>query len=224
MIPSYAGGKFPLTTYLASQVRAILADPKRWAALPTQVCEWLEFQQERSLLPGAVGAPGRDLSAPRQVLHGRLPVRGAAGAPDARHAADAPAGAGAARGRSASSPPTIRSRSGRCATSAQLFEAGRPSLAALFDEDMLGDDLEAWLAELLPAEAHVPELRHHLRADRAPPSRPGEDRPAGDRLDRPRLRRAAHATSPTTSSCRRRAPTPRPGSSTSAGSAKCSCA
>ena len=52
MIPSYEGGKFPLTTYLASQVREILADPKRWAKLPTQVCEWLQFQQEKSLLPG----------------------------------------------------------------------------------------------------------------------------------------------------------------------------
>jgi ATP-dependent Lhr-like helicase len=29
----------------------------------------------------------------------------------------------------------------------QLFEAGRPALADLFDEDMLGDDLEAWLAD-----------------------------------------------------------------------------
>jgi ATP-dependent Lhr-like helicase len=28
-----------------------------------------------------------------------------------------------------------------------LFSAGRPSLAALFDEDMLGDDLEAWMAD-----------------------------------------------------------------------------
>jgi ATP-dependent Lhr-like helicase len=28
-----------------------------------------------------------------------------------------------------------------------LFAAGRPSLEALFDEDMLGDDLEAWMAE-----------------------------------------------------------------------------
>jgi ATP-dependent Lhr-like helicase len=28
-----------------------------------------------------------------------------------------------------------------------LFEAGKPSLQNLFDEDMLGDDLEAWLAE-----------------------------------------------------------------------------
>jgi ATP-dependent Lhr-like helicase len=29
----------------------------------------------------------------------------------------------------------------------QMFEAGNLSLADLFDEDMLGDDLEAWLAE-----------------------------------------------------------------------------
>ena len=49
MIPSYEGGKFPLTTYLASQVREILADPQRWASLPTQVCEWLQYQQENSL-------------------------------------------------------------------------------------------------------------------------------------------------------------------------------
>src|SRR5690606_17870117 len=27
------------------------------------------------------------------------------------------------------------------------FRAGRPSLADLFDEDMLGDDLDAWLSE-----------------------------------------------------------------------------
>ena len=72
MIPSYDGGKFPLTTYLASQVREILADPQRWATLPTQVCEWLQCQQESSRLPGAVGASGRDLPARRPLLHGRL--------------------------------------------------------------------------------------------------------------------------------------------------------
>ena len=30
---------------------------------------------------------------------------------------------------------------------AALMDAGRLDLARLFDEDMLGDDLEAWLAE-----------------------------------------------------------------------------
>ena len=92
-IPSFEGGKFPLTTYLASQVRAILADPARWAALPEQVREWLGYQKERSVLPGPVRPSGRDLSASRQVLYGGLPVRGAARAPDARHASDAAAGA-----------------------------------------------------------------------------------------------------------------------------------
>ena len=50
-VPSYAGGKFPLSTYLAEGVRAILADPGRWADLPPQVAEWLGLQKERSALP-----------------------------------------------------------------------------------------------------------------------------------------------------------------------------
>ena len=50
-VPSYAGGKFPLSTYLAEGVRAILADPGRWADLPPQVAEWLLLQKDRSALP-----------------------------------------------------------------------------------------------------------------------------------------------------------------------------
>jgi ATP-dependent Lhr-like helicase len=51
-VPSYEGGKFPLSTFLASRVRAILASPERWSTLPDQVHEWLAIQQERSRLPG----------------------------------------------------------------------------------------------------------------------------------------------------------------------------
>ncbi len=50
-VPSYAGSKFPLSTYLASGVREILSDPSRWAAMPMQVAEWLDLQRERSALP-----------------------------------------------------------------------------------------------------------------------------------------------------------------------------
>ena len=50
-VPSYAGGKFPLSTYLAARVRALLASPKAWKALPEQVADWLGLQQEKSLLP-----------------------------------------------------------------------------------------------------------------------------------------------------------------------------
>ncbi len=52
-VPSYAGGKFPLSTYLAERVRALIADPKRWRALPEQVREWLRIQRLRSVIPRA---------------------------------------------------------------------------------------------------------------------------------------------------------------------------
>ena len=50
-VPSYAGGKFPLSTYLAARVRKLLASPEAWGALPEQVADWLRLQKEKSLLP-----------------------------------------------------------------------------------------------------------------------------------------------------------------------------
>ena len=37
MVPIYAGSKFPLTTYLAEHIRAMMADPESWHELPLQV-------------------------------------------------------------------------------------------------------------------------------------------------------------------------------------------
>ncbi len=50
-IPSYTGGKFPLSTFLADRVRAMLASPEQWQSLPGQVRRWLELQREFSSLP-----------------------------------------------------------------------------------------------------------------------------------------------------------------------------
>ena len=50
-IPSYAGGKFPLSTFLAARVRAILATPKEWDKLPDEVSSWLHAQRLKSRLP-----------------------------------------------------------------------------------------------------------------------------------------------------------------------------
>ncbi len=53
-IPSYAGGKFPLSTFLsAARVRELVHDPSHWRALPDQVAEWLMLQQQRSIIPDA---------------------------------------------------------------------------------------------------------------------------------------------------------------------------
>jgi ATP-dependent Lhr-like helicase len=50
-VPAYAGSRMPLTTYLAAEVRAILHDQSRWPALPEEVREWLALQALRSVLP-----------------------------------------------------------------------------------------------------------------------------------------------------------------------------
>jgi ATP-dependent Lhr-like helicase len=41
----------PLTTHLAARVRAILHDPKAWKALPAPVQEWLRLQRHASQMP-----------------------------------------------------------------------------------------------------------------------------------------------------------------------------
>ena len=50
-IPSYNGGKFPLTTFLAERVRQMIHDPAQWDALPAPVREWFEVQVRRSSIP-----------------------------------------------------------------------------------------------------------------------------------------------------------------------------
>ena len=50
-IPSYAGGRMPLSSHLADTVRGILGTEEEWEALPEPVKYWLKHQKERSDLP-----------------------------------------------------------------------------------------------------------------------------------------------------------------------------
>lgn len=52
-IPSYDGGKLPMTTHLSLRVREMLQNPKGWGGLPENVSDWLSLQREKSALPGA---------------------------------------------------------------------------------------------------------------------------------------------------------------------------
>jgi ATP-dependent Lhr-like helicase len=145
-VPAYQGGKFPLSTYLADRVRGILSDPRVWKNLPTQVCEWLEIQQWRSQMPGR-----RELlveTFPRANKHylvcypfeGRLAHQtlGMLLTRRLERARLRPLGFVANE--------YALAIWGLGDVAARLAD-GELSLAALFDEDMLGDDLEAWLAE-----------------------------------------------------------------------------
>ncbi len=54
-VPSYAGGRMPLSTMLATRVRAMLADRAAWPHLPPQVQEWLKLQDWKSEMPDPDG-------------------------------------------------------------------------------------------------------------------------------------------------------------------------
>jgi ATP-dependent Lhr-like helicase len=145
-VPAYEGGKFPLSTYLAARVRDLIADHHAWRALPEQVREWLEIQEWRSLLP-----PAGDLlveTFPRATKHhlvcypfeGRLAHQTLGMLLTRRLERARLRPLGFVANEYALAVWTL-------GDVGQAIENGRVSLAALFDEDMLGDDLEAWLAE-----------------------------------------------------------------------------
>ncbi|MEM6811311.1 MAG: ligase-associated DNA damage response DEXH box helicase [Pseudomonadota bacterium] len=50
-IPSYAGGRMPLSTHLSNAVRGMIGNPNTWAGFPEQIQFWLKLQQEKSSMP-----------------------------------------------------------------------------------------------------------------------------------------------------------------------------
>ncbi len=50
-VPSYVGGQMPLSTFLADGVRALLSKPAEWRGLPADVRDWLDLQQRFSVIP-----------------------------------------------------------------------------------------------------------------------------------------------------------------------------
>ena len=146
IIPSYNGGKFPLSTHLAWRVRAMLADANAWRRLPAPVAEWLELQKSLSLIPG------RD-----EVLIETFPRRGRhylVAYPFEGRLAHQTLGMLLTRrlDRAGARPLGFVANDYAMAVwglgdLSAMVASGRLDLAELFGEDMLGDDLDAWLAE-----------------------------------------------------------------------------
>ena len=86
-IPSYDGGKFPLSTHLAERVPAIIANPRQWQACPIPCANGSHPGRALRDRQRARGAGG-DLPARPAAFPGGLSVRRTPRAPDARHAAD----------------------------------------------------------------------------------------------------------------------------------------
>jgi ATP-dependent helicase Lhr and Lhr-like helicase len=145
-VPSYMGGKFPLSTYLAERVRKLLADKRAWNALPDQVRDWLSLQVHLSRVPGV-----RELvveTFPRADKHYLVcyPFEG--------RLAHQTLGMLLTRRleRARARPLGFVANEYALAVwglgdMSFMIRQGKLDLNALFDPDMLGDDLEAWLAE-----------------------------------------------------------------------------
>ncbi|MBU1538532.1 MAG: ligase-associated DNA damage response DEXH box helicase [Alphaproteobacteria bacterium] len=139
-IPSWGGSKFPMSTSLASRVRAMIQDRDHWRVLPPDVQEWLELQETRSVIPDA----GTLLveTFPRGSRHFLVAY---------------PFEGGLAH---ATLCMLLTRRLDRLGVGPLGFVCTDYSLAiwsikpmdaldlgALFEPDMLGDDLESWLEE-----------------------------------------------------------------------------
>lgn len=139
-IPSYGGQKFPLGTSLAARVRAMVEDRDHWRVLPPDVQEWLELQAERSLIPGAATLLVETFPRGSRHFLVAYPFEG--------------------RSAHTTLAMLLTRRLDRAGVGPLGFVVTDYSLAiwsigpmdqldldALFEPDMLGDDLESWLEE-----------------------------------------------------------------------------
>lgn len=145
-IPAYYGGKFPLSTYLADRVRQMLSDPAYWSGLPEQVSEWLKMQQWRSVLPKAGELlveifPRTDkFYMVMYPFEGRLAHQTLGMLLTRRLERFGARPMGFVASEYALAVWCLRDPG-------LMAQQGSFTFSDLFDEDMLGDDLEAWLAE-----------------------------------------------------------------------------
>jgi ATP-dependent Lhr-like helicase len=145
-VASYQGTRMAFTTHLADRVRGYLAEPARWHGLPGEVLEWLELQRRRSILPKA-----EELLIETFPRSGRefLVVYSFVG-----WNAHQTLGMLLTRRLERARARPLGFVANEYALAVwglgdlgRMIGAGSLSLAALFDQDMLGDDLDAWLAE-----------------------------------------------------------------------------
>ncbi len=178
MVPAYEGGRLPLTTNLADRVRGLLQTPDKWDLFPEQVRDWLKLQRGVSRLPGRA-----DLLVETFPRGDRWYL--VAYCFEGRNAHQTLGMLVTKRMERAGYAPL-----GFVATDYVLgiWSANQPrNVAVLFDQDMLGDDLEVLAGRQFHAETHVPKCRGDRRTDPAESPRGGKEPAPGDGEQRPDL-------------------------------------
>jgi ATP-dependent Lhr-like helicase len=137
-VPAYLGGRLPLSTHLAERVRGLLEDRRQWRGLPEAVAEWLRLQHWASTLPPADGLLVESFPRGQKAFTVAYCFEG--------------------RNAHQTLGMLLTRRMERAGLGPLGFVATDYVIAiwslepvedvdALFHEDMLGDDLEEWMAE-----------------------------------------------------------------------------
>ena len=137
-VPAYLGGRLPLSTHLAERVRGLLEDRRQWRGLPEAVAEWLRLQRWASTLPPADGLLVESFPRGQKAFTVAYCFEG--------------------RNAHQTLGMLLTRRMERAGLGPLGFVATDYVIAiwslepvedvdALFHEDMLGDDLEEWMAE-----------------------------------------------------------------------------
>ena len=143
-VPYYSGSKFPLTSFLAAEVRRMIADAAEGVSIHDQVDEWLQLQNMKSVLPGPDELLVETFPHGRRFFLALYPFEG--------RLAHQTLGMLLTRrlDRAGAKPMGFVATDYAIAIwmmkdVGRMLERGEPSVSELFSSDMLGDDLEEWM-------------------------------------------------------------------------------
>ena len=146
-IPSYNGGKFPLTQFLASRVRKMIHAREHWHTLPDQVREWFEIQDLRSTIPTEDELLIETFPRGQRNFLTCYPFEG--------RLAHQTLGMLLTRRLERMGAKPLGFVASEYAMAVWAMEPmGGVDLQALFAPDLLGDDLEEWLDEAVLMKRH----------------------------------------------------------------------
>ncbi len=146
-VPSYNGGKFPLTTFLAARVREMIYDQTKWSALPEPAQDWLKIQKLRSVIPSASQLLVETFSRGNRHYLVTYPFEG-------RLAHQTLGMLITRRLERLGKQPLGFVASEYALAVWALKPLGDLDLSMLFHSDLLGDDLEEWLDESVLMKRH----------------------------------------------------------------------
>ena len=139
-MPSWGGSKFAISDFLARRVRQLASNEDVWPRLPDDVQEWLQIQKLRSSIPGEDDLLVETFPLGKRWHLCAYPFEG-------RLAHTTLCMLLTRRLERLGCGPIGFVASDYALAIWSMRPMGGLDMTALFDEDMLGDDLEAWLEE-----------------------------------------------------------------------------